>query len=472
LKNIDRLLRELVKEKIQFTGDENYYKLINEASVCAVKTPKSCADSAQLCILTDGDSCDLILPEKNLVTEKMNEPVYYGRMADELIRYKRIKTFILQPQTYLSFGNVGYNLRDDEIIMIQSLLTQEYFESLIPAISNKYIKHHSYDEVQPAITQVYENTIPSLDHAIGRKNELVCDKTEREHITSSIWRKCFPSNYSELEYTTFNFCTFNFVIDLIEKKIGKRITINELKNELYEEYSKYLGEHKSKINDILIIEGKKTLGDQVKAGTLSFSSFIYTDNYFLTTLDLWLLVTRYKIPSIFICQKWILQTKYEKHEFVAYGNEDDKFAFIVIPGFRPENVPRYRLIQDDKKEVFISLNNIDDSCKEQLIGAIRHKIKIEDYLATFKKPLTTVYSKKKPERIIIESDSEDGSKKPKKTKLLIEETEPIISPEEFIIEKKPKHKQSKKEVVLKGKNRTKKNIKKRRLLIVESDTPE
>ena len=73
-----------------------------------------------------------------------------------------------------------------------------------------------------------------------------------------------------------------------------------------------------KIVDILIIEGKKTLGDQVKAETLSFSSFLYTDNYFLTTFDLWLLVQKYKIPTIFICQKFILQAKYEKHVFVGY----------------------------------------------------------------------------------------------------------------------------------------------------------
>jgi hypothetical protein len=56
--------------------------------------------------------------------------------------------------------------------------------------------------------------------------------------------------------------------------------------------------------------GKKTLGDQVLADALSFSSFIYTDNYFLTTLDIWLLVNKYKIPTIFISQKFLLQTKY------------------------------------------------------------------------------------------------------------------------------------------------------------------
>ena len=49
-------------------------------------------------------------------------------MADELIRYSRIKSFIFQPQTYLSFGSIGYNLRDNEIIVIQSLLTKDYFD--------------------------------------------------------------------------------------------------------------------------------------------------------------------------------------------------------------------------------------------------------------------------------------------------------------------------------------------------------
>lgn len=41
LENINSLLRELVKTKIQFIGDENYYKLINEVSTCVVKNKTS-----------------------------------------------------------------------------------------------------------------------------------------------------------------------------------------------------------------------------------------------------------------------------------------------------------------------------------------------------------------------------------------------------------------------------------------------
>jgi hypothetical protein len=472
LKNINKLLHDLIKNKIQFTGDENYYKLITEVSTCIVKNDDSCKDTPNLCAVTENGICNLILPEKNLITKKENEPIYYGRMADELIRYNRIKSFMLQPQTYLSFGSIGYNLRDNEIILIQSLLTQEYFETLIPAITNKYIKYNSYDEVEPIVTQVYDNTIPSLDHAIGRKNDPICVSKVNESIASSVWKKCFPDNFSEIEYGKLNSCTFNLIIDLIERKTKKKLQINQVKNELFEEYKKYIEKYIDKITNILIIEGKKTLGDQVHAGTLSFSSFLYTDNYFLTPFDLWLLVTKYEIPTIFVCQKYLLQTKYEKHQFLGYGDKKDKFAFIVVPGLRPENVPGYKLIQSDKGDVFISLSELNEECLENVEKSIDDKVSIEEYLDKFTKPLTTNYEKKKPERLVIESDS-DKVKPEKKKKLIIEETTPISS-EEYVL--KPvgkKHQSKKKQIKLKGKQLApKNNTKKRRLLIVDSSSTE
>ena len=471
LDKINKLLRELVKKKIQFKGDDNFYKVIEEVSTCLVKDKKTCEDSKNLCA-TENTSCNLILPKKNLLTKKNNEPIYYGRMSDELIRYNRIKSFMFQPQMYLSFGNVGYNLRDNEIILIQSLLTQEYFESLIPAVINKYTKFNSYDETQPIITQTYENVIPSLDHAIGRKNQPLCETKINKNITSSLWNKCFPDNYSEIEYGKNNVCTFTLIIDLIEKKTGRKMQINQIKNELYDEYKKYIEKYLDKIITILILEGKKTLGDQVKFETLSFSSLIYTDNYFLTPFDLWLLVTKYKIPTIFICQRFILQTKYEKHEFVCYGDDDDEFVFINIPGLRPENVPGYKLIQSNEKNVFISLNKLHDECIDTIRQAIGEKVSIENYLEHFKTPLTTNYKNKKPARLIIESDS-DKAKPEKKKKIIIEETSPI-SQDEYILQPVVKKRKTKKrEIKIKGKQLIPKNTtKKRKLLIVDSSSTE
>jgi hypothetical protein len=438
-----------VSDKIQFIGDENYYKLINDVTTCIVKDKDKCKDTPNLCLISENGKCNLILPEKNLITNKENEPIYFGRMADELIRYNRIKSFMLQPQIYLSFGNIGYNLKEDEIILVQSSLTQEYFDNLIPAVTNKYIKYNSHDETQPIITQVYDNKIPYQDEGIGIKKDLVCDSIVKGRISSSIWKKCFPEDYIEIEYGKYSFCTFKFIIDLIEKKTGEKYSVNEIKNQLYNEYKQYITNDatKDKIVDILIIEGKKTLGDQVIAGTLAFTSFIYTDNYFLTTLDLWLLVNRFKIPTIFISHKFILQTNYESHEFVGYGNLDDKFAFVVLPGFRAENMPAFKIIQSNTGDIFISLKEINEECIGNIMNAIRNKITIKEYLDNFVMPKKTTYKKKKP--LIIESDSEVNEDKQRQIELGKDKPKVI----------KPKKKQTKKVLIKIGgsKNRTKKN---------------
>ena len=462
LHKIDSLLKELVRNKIRFVGDENFYKLIDDVSTCVIKDKDKCTNTPNLCALSENDDCDLILPEKNLITHKENSPIYFGRMSDELVRYSRIKNFMFQPQTYLSFGNVGYNLRDNEIIMIQSLLTQEYFESFIPSTQNKYIINNSYDEAEPVMTQIYENTIPSLDHAIGKNANSKCEVIIKK-ITSGAWKHCFPENYKEVEYSKFNNCTFQFIIDIIERKLGKKLSINEIKNELYNEYKKYLIEYQKKIVDVLIIEGKKTLGDQVRSETLSFSSFIYTDNYFLTTLDLWLLIQKYEIPTIFICQKTILQTEYKTNVFVGYGEEADDFIFIMLPAFKAENVPSFKIIQNDEGGSLISIKKLNEECIDKIREAVNVKIGIKEYLNRFTKP-TGNYKKKN--NLIIEEDSlnEPAVKKIRAQKLQIQEDSPV-SLDEIL---KPSKMKTKKKLVLKGNPKTKKNLKK--ALIIESSS--
>jgi hypothetical protein len=313
---------------------------------------------------------------------------------------------MFDPQKYLSFGNIGYNLRDNEIILIQSLLTQEYFEGLIPAIKNKYVKHISYDEVLPMKTQMYENTFTSIQDL--KKSDDVCEKNIEKKIVSSIWNSCFPENFYEIVYGKQVVCTFEFIIDLIERRTGEKFSTNQIKNKLYEEYNKYFLQYIHKIVDILILEGKKTLGDQVNPESqMSFFNLIYSDNYFLTTLDLWLLVTKFQIPTIFISQKTILQTNYEKNEFLGYGTRDDDFAFIVLPGFRPENIPSYKLILSDKNDSFISLDRLNDACVERIYNAIEEPVTIEEYLTDFIKPSKTKYVKKKQNIIIIEEDEDE-----------------------------------------------------------------
>ena len=142
------------------TGQNYDYNLINEITTCLVTPIDKCSDKQPLCATTQNNKCQLVLPRNNLLTKNSNNEIYYfGRMTDELIRYNRIKSFIFQPQSYLSFGSLGYNLKDDEIIVIQSLLTSEYFDGLIPETINKYVAYNTYDTANPIISQVYDNKI-------------------------------------------------------------------------------------------------------------------------------------------------------------------------------------------------------------------------------------------------------------------------------------------------------------------------
>ena len=375
LNTIQALIRDLVGNKVQFIGDDRYYKLINEVNTCILNDINECKAS-NMCNLNGNNECGLILPKNNLITNKLNSTIYFGKMADEIIRYSRIKGYMFEAKKFLTLGDVEYNLNENEIIMLQSLLNQEYFEKLTPTTVNKYVKHNSYDEVNPIMTQTYDNKITSLNAPTE-----TCDK-QKKKITG-IWQKCFPNSYKEIEYGNTPYCTFAIIIDLIEQFTGEKKQLNEIKNELIREYAKYINDYGDKIIDILIYEGKPNAGYQVKRGTLLFSNMILANNYHLTTFDMWLIVTKYEIPTIFISTKPILQTKNTKRVFVGFGENDANFAFILLPALSDKVVPKMKLIENDTGRYNSPLNNIDDDCKYKINDAFSYKQDIKTYLDSF-----------------------------------------------------------------------------------------
>lgn len=413
LQNLIPLLKQLVGNKVQFTGDDNYYNLVDEISTCLVKNKNKCS-AANICAVNNDGDCILILPEKNLLTEENNELIYYGKIADEFIRYKRIKNFMFQPNVYMPFGNIGYNLREDEILMIQSLLTAEYFDSLEEKSVNKFITNNAFDEVNPIKTQYYDSTISKAELYITPEQ---CQKPPSKIKATNI-SSLFPSQFKEVSYSKTNYCTFSFIIEVIFKKTGKKYEINEIRGELYKEYQKYLVQFKDRIVDILIEEGKKTLGDQVKANTMSFASFIYEDNYYLTTTDLWLLINRFEIPAIFMSNVNLLQTQNQNTNediFVGYGELTDDFVFIIVPALRKGEVPEYKVIEDDKNDIFFPLQELNETGQEKTRKAFDEKIMIQQFIENFSKKQKKKYARKlkiieEPE---IELDIEKDIDKPK-----------------------------------------------------------
>ena len=387
-------------------------EILDRVSSCAALSKDKCESKRPVCAFTKG-KCQLIIPKTNLLNGRDNEELYFGKMADELLRYSRIKTFIFQPQTYLSFGSLNYNLREDEIIVIQSLLTKDYFDGLVPAEINKYVKYNAYDNADPKISQIYENTLElNKDMKIITTNEKPDEredkcKPSKINISSKIWKDSFPIKFNELYYNDVA-CGFFLISDIIAKFKGNHLNVNEIKKELIEEYSKYFSSYGQQILDILIQEGKNIQGKRVKQKTMSFQDFIYSEDYFITNLDIWIMMKKYKIPSIIISTKPIILTNREKNIMLLHGNEtNNKFVFILSPALRAETIPKYSVVISSEEDIEISLDVLkNDDAKISINDSMSNELTTEIMFKTFTKKSMIV--KKKPPlsgNIIIQDDS-------------------------------------------------------------------
>jgi hypothetical protein len=364
---INNEIEQLIDGKIEFTGDEYFYKEIEKIVSCNNCSIEKC-DENKLCVFTDDNICCLILPKNNLITKKNNKDIYLQRISDELVRYTRIKQFMFDVNSYLALGKINYKLNENELLIIQSLITQDFFENLDVYPKNKYVSYNSFFNANPQKTQKYENTIDYNTVMGVDENNSELEEKEEENINKSIceikesnissshWKSYFPKNYSEIVYSNSPFCTFKLIMDLIS--IPK--TIFELKQELLTEYRKYNYYNKI-IIDILVTEGKKHEGKMILKKELKFEDYLMSENYYLTVFDLWLLIKKYNLSVIFLSYSKstskLHYTKNKDNKFIANGNREDKFIHIIVPTFIANNVPSYTIIMDDEKKNFFSLKS-------------------------------------------------------------------------------------------------------------------
>ena len=134
------------------------------------------------------------------------------------------------------------------------------------------------------------------------------------------------------------------------------------------------------------------------AQDIVFNVLIGSDEFYPVNFDLWLLLVRFKIPSIFISTFRISSSGDNRFEFVCYKakKDDQKYVFIVTPGTY-EVRPEYKLIVDDTNNYNISLDSLrQGDCLQNIERSIREFYTIERYIdKLFKKRTTTKYKKKK-----------------------------------------------------------------------------
>jgi hypothetical protein len=189
LKSVIELLQDLIHDNIIFASNEDLpykYNDIDDKDIysCVLRKKETCQQTGSICRVTE-KGCKLVLPKYNLLNKGDNEKFYYNRMADELIRYNKINSFIFKPQGYLSFGQVKYNLRNDEIILLQDNITQEYFENLIPSEINEYAKYNTFDTANPIKSLTYNNNISYKNITKQKQDKDSEEKQDKDSEESS-----------------------------------------------------------------------------------------------------------------------------------------------------------------------------------------------------------------------------------------------------------------------------------------------
>jgi len=355
LKTVETILKRVCKSNVEFVDNipEKLLKMYLRAS----ENDKDDEEAEAFCLIGDNEKCNLILPKKHLVSGADNEKVYYGRMADELIRYNRIRMFMFEPKTYLNISNLNYSIYDTEIIVLQSLLTHEFFENLIPYQTSKYVKNITYELAAPIDTQNYLNTnvVPLNKQTLVQRNtndvaamKTMCVSETRDIYGNnmSYWKQIFPKTARETVLNKENACSFYLLTTILYEKTGKVYSITDLKTMLWKTYSEYIGVYGPKMEDILFKQGKHKMIKAIQKGLFTFEAAIMSEDYYITNLDIWLIAHKMKLPVVLFCEKPFKNMVSGVKWLILSGEYDEKFYFVRSPIVIENNlVPVYQFIQ-------------------------------------------------------------------------------------------------------------------------------
>ena len=345
LSNLQTLIRRLISNYISFSAShytEELLKSMSEITTSCVtnKNPNTCSETKYCIKETDKEGrCKLVIPKVNLLNPSQNnEVMYIARMADEILRYNRIRAFMFDRNIF-PLINVKYNLREDEIILSQTMLSEDYLDNLEPVPENEYANFNTYDTAEPLLTELYESIYdtPSSQH--------VKCTTEKIFLTQE-YRKYFSSKQTrQLEMLKFNSnsprCSFEIILFILKLEAKRRnykrletITINHLKVVIAQFYidtidKQYTEGIKDRFAKLLKYYGMESISDEyrIKFTANEDDNFIETlpffESYHLTRLDIWILATYYKIPIIILYypNKALLETNDEYSILTTYFEE-------------------------------------------------------------------------------------------------------------------------------------------------------
>jgi hypothetical protein len=143
-------LRRMGKNHISF---HNYAEDVL-LSLHEIFTCENSSENKSYCLTaaasSPNKSGELLIPHKHLLTGEDNEYIYYTRLADELLRHRRVHLFMFYPEQYLNINDQEYQLAPNEFVASKTVLSPEYFNDLKPHLYKNYAQNVPFDHSDPS----------------------------------------------------------------------------------------------------------------------------------------------------------------------------------------------------------------------------------------------------------------------------------------------------------------------------------
>lgn len=240
-------------------------------------------------------------------SQKWLEPIFYSRLADELVRYERMREFIMG--TKLSKHNLAIKvprtLCEDEIILTQSMVGRDaaYFAK------EENVLDYSDDNVKRV--EMPNTSVFNLRRKKApRKVAGITKSTIPDHVIDVLPGND-PSKFSmDVFYgmpgaDADGHITFALMVNILHvlNFLPSDENVNSTKQILYDIYSEFdIASNINKICEMWSHFGQpmQLLAREVMHGRMDFETAINHTAYTLTPFDMWLLAERFGIPIILL----------------------------------------------------------------------------------------------------------------------------------------------------------------------------
>ena len=296
-------------------------------------------------------------PKTNGLTGSDNEEFYYIRLADELLRFQRIQLFMLETNKYLSFSEVNYQVNDDEMLLIESMITQDFFQGLKAHTRSNFVHFNTYDTAMPIKTFPYSDKL-AIQTKCGIKMRTTLTEGENKFLDPLFSFYDYNPKSKEKRNTV---CTYDIILTILEneKRRSKKSKVHEiqdlraqtLKEILIERYNEY---DENKVLSCLNKEGKEQWVRSIRGGKITLEQYITSYQYAFTMLDLWMLADYFGIPIIFYGQ---FRIPFNNEKAFANIVKKNMRRFYIIRVYKPiiNTLPHYNLLVDPKKSIYIDI---------------------------------------------------------------------------------------------------------------------